>query len=49
MLPLVVVQVLSRNKVASSGFVKDWLLVHIWIVHKELHTLRFLFFRAAHD
>ncbi|KAH8995422.1 hypothetical protein EDB92DRAFT_203974 [Lactarius akahatsu] len=36
--PLVVVQVLSRNDVASVGLVKDWLLARIRTAHEEVHT-----------
>ena len=43
--PLVVVQVLSRNEVASVGLVKDWLLARIRTAREEVHTVRF-FFRA---
>ncbi|KAI0293593.1 hypothetical protein BC826DRAFT_1105023 [Russula brevipes] len=36
--PLVVVQVLSRNEVASVGLVKDWLLARIRTAREEVHT-----------
>ncbi|KAH9035868.1 hypothetical protein EDB84DRAFT_1437825, partial [Lactarius hengduanensis] len=36
--PLVVVQVLSRNDVASVGLVKDWLLARIRTAREEVHT-----------
>jgi hypothetical protein len=39
--PLVVVQVLSRNEVASVGLVKDWLLARIRTAREEVHTVRF--------
>ena len=42
--PLVVVQVLSRNDVASVGLVKDWLLARIRTAREEVHTVRDLFF-----
>jgi hypothetical protein len=38
--PLVVVQVLSRNDVASVGLVKDWLLERIRTAREEVHTVR---------
>ena len=38
--PLVVVQVLSRNEVASVGLVKDWLLARIQTAREEVHTVR---------
>jgi len=38
--PLVVVQVLSRNEVASVGLVKDWLLACIRTAREEVHTVR---------
>jgi len=41
--PLVVVQVLSRNEVASVGLVKDWLLARIRTAREEVHTVRCLF------
>jgi hypothetical protein len=41
--PLVVVQVLSRNEVASVGLVKDWLLTRIRTAREEVHTVRFFF------
>jgi vacuolar protein sorting-associated protein 11 len=37
--PLGVVQVLSRNDVASVGLVKDWLLARIQSARAELHTV----------
>jgi vacuolar protein sorting-associated protein 11 len=37
--PLVVVQVLSRNEVASVGLVKDWLLARIRTATEEVHTV----------
>ena len=37
--PLVVVQVLSRNDVASVGLVKDWLLARIRTAREEVHTV----------
>ncbi len=40
--PLVVVQVLSRNDVASVGLVKDWLLARIRTAREEVHTVRTL-------
>lgn len=36
--PLVVVQVLSRNEVASVGLVKDWLLARIRTAREEVYT-----------
>lgn len=36
--PLGVVQVLSRNDVASVGLVKDWLLARIRTAREEVHT-----------
>ena len=44
--PLVVVQVLSRNEVASVGLVKDWLLTRIRTAREEVHTVRCLFLLA---
>jgi len=38
--PLAVVQVLSRNEVASVGLVKDWLLARIRTAREEVHTVR---------
>ena len=38
--PLAVVQVLSRNDVASVGLVKDWLLARIRAAREEVHTVR---------
>ena len=38
--PLAVVQVLSRNDVASVGLVKDWLLARIRTAREEVHTVR---------
>ena len=40
--PLVVVQVLSRNDVASVGLVKDWLLARIRTAREEVHTVSLL-------
>jgi hypothetical protein len=37
--PLGVVQVLSRNDVASVGLVKDWLLARIRTAREEVHTV----------
>jgi len=37
--PLGVVQVLSRNEVASVGLVKEWLLARILTAREELHTV----------
>jgi hypothetical protein len=42
--PLVVVQVLSRNEVASVGLVKDWLLARIRTAREEVHTVHLIFF-----
>jgi vacuolar protein sorting-associated protein 11 len=42
--PLVVVQVLSRNEVASVGLVKDWLLARIRTAHEQVHTVWSFFF-----
>ena len=41
--PLVVVQVLSRNDVASVGLVKDWLLARIRTAREEVHTVTCLY------
>ena len=38
--PLGVVQVLSRNEVASVGLVKEWLLARIRTAREEVHTVR---------
>ena len=43
--PLVVVQILSRNEVASVGLVKDWLLARIQTAREEVHTVRRRFAR----
>ena len=45
--PLVVVQVLSRNEVASVGLVKDWLLARIRTAREEVHTVRFFLGRCS--
>ena len=42
--PLGVVQVLSRNGVASVGLVKRWLMTRIKESREEIHTVRFFFF-----
>ncbi len=42
--PLGVVQILSRNEVASIGLVKEWLLARIRTAREEVHTVRFVFF-----
>jgi vacuolar protein sorting-associated protein 11 len=41
--PLGVVQILSRNEVASIGLVKEWLLARIRTAREEVHTVRFVF------
>jgi vacuolar protein sorting-associated protein 11 len=41
--PLIVVQVLSRNEVASVGLVKDWLLARIRTAREEVHTVCWFF------
>jgi hypothetical protein len=47
--PLVVVQVLSRNEVASVGLVKDWLLARIRTAREEVHMVRAFFLRSMGD
>jgi hypothetical protein len=42
--PLGVVQILSRNEVASVGLVKEWLLARIRTAGEEVHTVRFVVF-----
>ena len=44
--PLGVVQVLSRNEVASVGLVKEWLLARIRTAREEVHTVRFVLMRV---
>lgn len=39
--PLGVIQVLSRNGVASVGLVKQWLMTRIKESREEIHTVRF--------
>jgi len=41
--PLGVVQVLSRNEVASVGLVKEWLLARIRTAREEVHTVCLVF------
>ncbi len=41
--PLGVVQILSRNEVASVGLVKEWLLARIRTAREEVHTVRVSF------
>ena len=43
--PLGVVQVLSRNEVASVGLVKEWLLARIRTAREEVQTVRFVLLR----
>jgi hypothetical protein len=38
--PLAVIQVLSRNGVASVGLVKQWLMTRIKEFREEIHTVR---------
>ena len=45
--PLGVVQVLSRNEVASVGLVKEWLLARIRTAREEVQTVRFVLLRAT--
>ena len=45
--PLGVVQVLSRNEVASVGLVKEWLLARIRTAREEVHTVRFVLLRGV--
>jgi vacuolar protein sorting-associated protein 11 len=40
--PLAVIQVLSRNGVASVGLVKEWLMQRIKHSKEDIHTVRFL-------
>lgn len=42
--PLGVVQVLSRNEVASVGLVKEWLLARIRTAREEVHTVCLVLF-----
>jgi hypothetical protein len=47
--PLGVVQVLSRNEVASVGLVKEWLLARIRTAREEVHTVCLVpFFVGCH-
>ena len=45
--PLGVVQVLSRNEVASVGLVKEWLLARIRTAREEVHTVCLVLFCGA--
>jgi hypothetical protein len=47
--PLGVVQVLSRNEVASVGLVKEWLLARIRTAREEVHTVRFVLLLGVDD
>jgi len=47
--PLGVVQVLSRNEVASVGLVKEWLLARIRTAHEEVHTVCLFFLVMSED
>jgi vacuolar protein sorting-associated protein 11 len=39
--PMGIIQVLSRNRVASVGLVKQWLMTRIKESREEIHTVRF--------
>ena len=47
--PLGVVQILSRNEVASVGLVKEWLLARIRTAREEVHTVRIVEWDVTHD
>jgi len=46
--PLGVIQVLSRNGVASVGLVKQWLMTRIQEAREEIHTVRTVLCRGIH-
>ena len=47
--PLGVVQILSRNEVASVGLVKEWLLARIRTAREEVHTVRIVEWDDTYD